>query len=227
LAKVYLQGLLMDGGRKSIEPLAERIAGADVQSLRQFVGQSPRAVEQIQQRLAEKVVDLMAEPEVWTIDETSFPKAGEASVGVAREYCGALGKVASCPDGKTVPQTMRSAAIGQAGALDGHREGAFHGLTGDRTIGEQGAGKQPISGPVKAPIGAQLLQQTRRKQRMPVLFAFALNDTNLVPITEEVSEAELTGLADPQSGRIHRHEQGAMFAIELRTAQQLLQFLDT
>jgi len=95
-AKVYLQGLLMEGGRKSIEPLAERIAGADVQSLRQFVGQSPWAVEQIQQRLAEKVVDLLAEPEVWMIDGTSFPKAGEASVGVARQYCGALGKVANC-----------------------------------------------------------------------------------------------------------------------------------
>src|ERR1022692_4395319 len=95
-AKVYLQGLLMAGGRKSIEPLAERIAGADVQSLRQFVGQSPWAVEQIQQRLAEKVVDLVAEPEVWMIDETSFPKAGDASVGVARQYCGALGKIANC-----------------------------------------------------------------------------------------------------------------------------------
>jgi SRSO17 transposase len=95
-AKIYLRGLLMEGGRKSIEPLAGRIAGADVQSLRQFVGQSPWAVEQIQQRLAEKVVDLLAEPEVWMIDETSFPKAGEASVGVARQYCGALGKIANC-----------------------------------------------------------------------------------------------------------------------------------
>jgi SRSO17 transposase len=95
-AKVYLQGLLMEGGRKSIEPLAGRIDGADVQSLRQFVSQSPWAVEEIQQRLAEKVVDLLAEPEVWMIDETSFPKAGHASVGVARQYCGALGKIANC-----------------------------------------------------------------------------------------------------------------------------------
>jgi SRSO17 transposase len=39
-AKTYLQGLLLDGARKSIEPLASR-TGADVQSLRQFVGQSP------------------------------------------------------------------------------------------------------------------------------------------------------------------------------------------
>ena len=94
-AKVYLQGLLLDGARKSIEPLASR-TGVDVQSLRQFVGQSPWAVGEIQERLARKVVDLLAEPEVWMIDETSFPKAGEASVGVARQYCGALGKIANC-----------------------------------------------------------------------------------------------------------------------------------
>jgi SRSO17 transposase len=94
-AKAYLQGLLLDGARKSIEPLADRI-GADVQSLRQFVGQSPWAVEEIQGQLAGKVVDILTEPEVWMIDETSFPKAGEASVGVARQYCGALGKIANC-----------------------------------------------------------------------------------------------------------------------------------
>lgn len=94
-AKAYLQGLLLDGERKSIEPLADR-TGVDVQSLRQFVGQSPWAVEAIQKQLARKTVDLLSEPEVWMIDETSFPKAGEASVGVARQYCGALGKVANC-----------------------------------------------------------------------------------------------------------------------------------
>jgi SRSO17 transposase len=95
-AKIYLQGLLLDGERKSIEPLAARVGGADVQSLRQVVGQSPWAVEAVQRGLARKVVDLLAEPEVWMIDETSFPKAGEASVGVARQYCGALGKIANC-----------------------------------------------------------------------------------------------------------------------------------
>ena len=95
-AKVYLQGLLLDGDRKSIEPMAERIQGADVQALRQFVGQSPWAVEEVQRRLAEQMVDALSEPEVWMIDETSFPKAGDSSVGVARQYCGALGKVANC-----------------------------------------------------------------------------------------------------------------------------------
>ena len=95
-ARVYVQGLMLDGERKSIEPLAARQPGADVQALRQFVGQSPWAVEEVQRRLAHKVVDLLSEPEVWIIDETAFPKAGEHSVGVARQYCGTLGKVANC-----------------------------------------------------------------------------------------------------------------------------------
>ena len=51
-AQVYVQGLLLDGDRKSIEPIASRIAGADAQALRQFVGQSPWAVEAVQRRLA-------------------------------------------------------------------------------------------------------------------------------------------------------------------------------
>jgi SRSO17 transposase len=94
-ARMYIQGLLLDGERKSIEPLASRIPGADVQALRQFVGQSPWDVEAVQEPLARKLVDLLSEPEVWILDETSFPKAGDHSVGVARQYCGALGKVAN------------------------------------------------------------------------------------------------------------------------------------
>ena len=94
-ARVYLEGLLLDGERKSIEPLATRVGG-DVQALRQFLGQSPWDVEEVQRRLARKVVDLLSEPEVWIIDETAFPKAGEHSVGVARQYCGTPGQVANC-----------------------------------------------------------------------------------------------------------------------------------
>jgi SRSO17 transposase len=95
-ARVYVEGLLLDGERKSIEPMAARLPGADVQALRQFVGQSPWEVEQVQRRLAHKMVDLLSEAQVWILDETAFPKAGEHSVGVARQYCGTLGKVANC-----------------------------------------------------------------------------------------------------------------------------------
>ena len=95
-ARLYIEGLLLDGDRKSIEPMASRIPAADVQALRQFVGQSPWTVEEVQRQLALKVVDLLSDPEVWILDDTSFPKAGQHSVGVARQYCGALGKVANC-----------------------------------------------------------------------------------------------------------------------------------
>ena len=95
-ARLYIEGLLLDGDRKSIEPMASRIPAADVQALRQFVGQSPWTVEEVQRQLALKVVDLLSDPEVWILDDTSFPKAGRHSVGVARQYCGALGKVANC-----------------------------------------------------------------------------------------------------------------------------------
>jgi SRSO17 transposase len=95
-ARVYVAGLLLDGERKSIEPMAARIEGADVQALRQFVGQSPWDVEVVQRGLARWVVETLSEPEVWMIDETTFPKAGAHSVGVARQYCGALGKLANC-----------------------------------------------------------------------------------------------------------------------------------
>lgn len=95
-AQIYVQGLLLDGQRKSVQPMAARIAGADEQALNQFLNQSPWDVAEIQRRLAQRLVDDGEEPVYWVIDETSFPKAGEHSVGVARQYCGALGKIANC-----------------------------------------------------------------------------------------------------------------------------------
>src|SRR5258708_33591272 len=95
-AQIYVQGLLLDGQRKSVQPMAERIAGADEQGLNQFLNQSPWEVSEIQRRLARRLADDGAEPVYWVVDETSFPKAGEHSVGVALQYCGALGKIANC-----------------------------------------------------------------------------------------------------------------------------------
>ncbi len=95
-ARLYVEGLLLDGERKPIEPMASRIPGADVQALRQFVGQSPWAVEEVQRRLAQKVGNLLSDAAVRSVDETLFPKAGQHSVGVARQYSGALGGIANC-----------------------------------------------------------------------------------------------------------------------------------
>ena len=95
-AGVYVRGLLLDGERKSVQPMAARIDGADEQALNQFVNQSPWEVAEIQRRLAVRLGEQGHEPVYWMIDETSFPKAGGHSVGAGRQYCGALGKIANC-----------------------------------------------------------------------------------------------------------------------------------
>lgn len=95
-AGVYVQGLLLDGTRKSVQPMAARIAGADEQALNQFLNQSPWSEAAIQRRLAERLSEEAHEPVYWMVDETSFPKAGGHSVGAARQYCGTLGKIANC-----------------------------------------------------------------------------------------------------------------------------------
>jgi SRSO17 transposase len=92
----YVRGLLMDGERKSIEPLANRLPDGDIQSLQQFVNQSPWSSREVRASLARKVEREFVPEAYWLIDEVSFPKQGKHSVGVARQYCGALGKTANC-----------------------------------------------------------------------------------------------------------------------------------
>lgn len=91
----YLRGLMLDGRRKSIQPMAERLPDGNMQALQQFVSQSPWDWTPVRRRIAERVCQVIR-PEVWVVDDVSFPKCGRASVGVARQYCGALGKRANC-----------------------------------------------------------------------------------------------------------------------------------
>ena len=86
----------MDGERKSIEPMANRLDEGNVQALQQFVNQSPWSTEQVRASLARKMEGEFIPEAYWLIDEVSFPKQGKHSVGVARQYCGALGKTANC-----------------------------------------------------------------------------------------------------------------------------------
>lgn len=95
--KQYLTGLLLDGERKSVEPLAGRVAGGDAQAMQQFVNQSPWAHEALQQGLARVMLRRRRGRRArLVLDDTTLPKQGKRSVGVARQYCGALGKVANC-----------------------------------------------------------------------------------------------------------------------------------
>jgi SRSO17 transposase len=91
----YLRGLMLDGRRKSVQPMAERLPDGDMQALQQFVNQSPWDHAPVLRAVARKTVPLV-DPEVWVIDDVSFPKDGRMSVGVARQRCGALGKQSNC-----------------------------------------------------------------------------------------------------------------------------------
>jgi SRSO17 transposase len=94
-AALYVQGLLIPGERKSIEPMADRL-GTDSQKLQQLLADSPWAEEDVWQALRREVVPVMEPLAAWIIDETGWVKQGHKSVGVAHQYCGAVGKQANC-----------------------------------------------------------------------------------------------------------------------------------
>lgn len=101
---VYLQGLILDGERKSIEPLSRKVVlppdleVADLdQALQQFIGQSTWNEQAVWKRYRSVMAQTFASPRgIFVIDDTSFPKQGKHSIGVQRQYCGALGKKANC-----------------------------------------------------------------------------------------------------------------------------------
>ncbi len=96
-APLYLKGLLLLGERKSIEPLSERVCPGEVQQLHHFLSTSPWPTQPLQEVLFEKADRLVGGGEaVLLIDDTALVKQGTHSVGVARQYCGELGKRANC-----------------------------------------------------------------------------------------------------------------------------------
>ena len=101
--KKYCTGLLLPGERKSIEPMAARLAGDNVrrmhQSLHHLVADAPWSDEAVLDRSLDFVIPAMLrrDPVVaWVVDDTGFPKKGRESVGVARQYCGQVGKQDNC-----------------------------------------------------------------------------------------------------------------------------------
>ena len=99
----YCTGLLLPGERKSVEPMAALTApartAAQHQSLLHFVAQAPwsdQAVLSKVRQIALPAIEAHGPIESWIIDDTGFPKKGRHSVGVARQYCGQLGKQDNC-----------------------------------------------------------------------------------------------------------------------------------
>ena len=89
-----MRGLMLDGRRKSMQPMAQRLQ-VDHQRLQQFVTTSKWDVAPVRKTLSRRACDLIA-PDAWVIDDTGFTKDGDRSPGVARQYSGTLGKAGNC-----------------------------------------------------------------------------------------------------------------------------------
>jgi SRSO17 transposase len=114
----YCMGLVLPGERKSVEPMAAITApgrtAAQHQSLLHFVGQGGWSDEAMLSKVREMVlprIERYGPIEAWIIDDTSFPKQGQHSVGVSHQYCGQLGKQANCQVAVTLSLANHDASL--------------------------------------------------------------------------------------------------------------------
>ncbi len=126
----YCTGLMSPLQRKSVEPMAAHMDPLKVrsrhQSLHHFVADAAWSDEQMLLRVAQWVVPRMnfSDGGWWIIDDTGFPKQGRHSVGVARQYCGMLGKQDNCQVGVSVSLACEAASVPVAWRLYLPREWA-------------------------------------------------------------------------------------------------------
>jgi len=101
LCELYLQGLLSGAERKNVEAIALELSGPEtVRNLQRFMAEYTWDESWMRQEHWKQAArELADEQGVWSIDASEFPKKGEHSVGVAHQYCGALGKTANCQSG--------------------------------------------------------------------------------------------------------------------------------
>ena len=114
----YCMGLMGPSERKSVEPIAAVTApgrtAAQHQSLLHFVGESNWSDEKVLAKVREMVLPAIERHgaiEAWIIDDTGFPKKGQHSVGVARQYCGELGKQDNCQAAVTLSIANHDASL--------------------------------------------------------------------------------------------------------------------
>ncbi|HYN00590.1 MAG TPA: IS701 family transposase [Aestuariivirgaceae bacterium] len=114
----YCTGLMLPCERKSVEPMAAATApartAAQHQSLLHFVGEGGWSDEKVLAKVREMVlpaIERQGPIEAWIIDDTGFPKQGRHSVGVARQYCGQLGKQDNCQVAVSLSLANRHASL--------------------------------------------------------------------------------------------------------------------
>lgn len=127
----YSQGQMLDLPRKSIEPMAVALVGGNIQAMQQFISQGAWSDDEVLTIRRRDVVETLGRPDgVLIIDGCDYPKQGDDSVGVARQYCGPLGKLANCQASVVLAYASEAGAtlldrrlfVPQAWFADDHRE---------------------------------------------------------------------------------------------------------
>jgi SRSO17 transposase len=119
----YLRGLLADVERKNGWQLAEQVGYSHPRGIQRVLARYAWDADAVRDALCQWVVTELADPQgVLVVDETSFPKQGQQSVGVARQYCGSLGKLANCQVGVFLGYATARGHVGLDRALFVPRE---------------------------------------------------------------------------------------------------------
>ena len=99
-ARRFVQGLLHRGERRNAENIAEAMQGGPVRNLQAFITTGAWSDAEILQQMRRDALEVLADNDaVWNTDETGFPKKGNKSVGVKRQYSGTLGRTDNCQIG--------------------------------------------------------------------------------------------------------------------------------
>lgn len=177
--EVYMRGLLTDGARKSMQPMAERL-GVDHQGLQQFITSSTWDYRVVRANVARWAVDAIA-PEAYVVDDSGFPKDGKASPFVARQYSGTLGKVGNCQIGVSVQMVTDHASVAANWRL------FCPPAWDDHTIEDSAAAEQTRNRRVRAGIPDQV--RHREKWRL----ALDMLDEMLTPTASDAGESGESG----------------------------------
>jgi SRSO17 transposase len=168
----YCTGLLLPVQRKSVEPMAAHLAPTRVRSehqrLHHFVADAAWSDEAVlaavRGYVLERVVRHAGSPEALLIDDTGFPKHGRHSVGVARQYCGQLGKQDNCQVAVSVSLANEAFSLPVAYRLYLPREWAA-----DSARRRQGKVPETVKFATKPALALQLLEPLRAESTLPQL----------------------------------------------------------
>lgn len=183
----YVRGLLVQqADRRNAENVAEMIAGATPRTLQRLLTEAPWASEPVIDRLQAYVGARLNTPDgIFVIDESGFPKQGTHSVGVARQYCGTLGKVGNCQLG-----VLLSYASARGHALVDKRLYLPASWTGDPARCRAAGVPADIVYQSKAELGLAMLRQARAAGHLQGGWVAGDDAYGMVPTLRDALDAE-------------------------------------